>query len=134
MPAEKASKDRFLRQGIATGAVSCLTAVILLLPTAILIEKNVVGPEYQKQLSILCLFITALLCTVIIGKRGDWTTVVSSALTAMLILLLLEASMKNARLSMSSILPAVLAETIGVSIGSLMKREKRDKHNRKLNA
>ena len=131
MPAEKTSKDRNLWQGIAMGAVSCAAAVFLLLPTAVVIEKNVIGPEYQEYLSILCLFITAFVCTVVIGKRGDWITVVSSALTVLLVLLLLEASMNNIRLSVTSVLPAVLAESIGVSLGSLAKKEKRAVHKRK---
>ena len=131
MPAEQISKDQSLWKGILTGAASCLAAVILLLPAAVLMEKNKIGTEYEKLLPLLCLFFAAFLCSAYICRQGRGVTVPVSALTVMLILLLFEASMKTVRLSVSSVLPAVLIESAGVCMGMLLKRRKNDVRKRK---
>ena len=122
---DNTSFDKILFQALKTGCTAVLSAVVLLVPAAMLIERGVIGERSVKAVAIGCLALTAMLNSLFVSKDcGGVISSLAGTLVMVLLIVLMSAAMKQSEWTLRGLVPATAVGFFGSRIGVLVKPTK----------
>ena len=130
-------QDAAIWNGIVTGSMTVLTAIVLMIPVSYMICSGYVSQENNLIIAMICVFFGGLLWARILQKKRGGETVkyllASTASLAMILILLTMTITKNS-MHLMSLLPGIASGSAGILIGASVKINKKYRARRRRKA
>ena len=126
---KEVKQDTALWNGILTGSLTVLTAIIIMVPASYMISLGYLQNDKYMIIVSTCLIIGGFLSAAIIQKRrgGDKPIkyLITSAAALTLILVLLSIASPDGKLTIPGLLPSIISGAAGILIGATVKINKK---------
>ena len=129
MPSDKVKADDWLWSGVKAGCAGYFGTLLLLVPMALCIQKEIIPTGRENLLTQGALLVSAVLCQWIFGsKREGAASFLAGTAVLTLLLVVTSAAMKDAAFSTHQIAVAAAVSAAGNALGALIKSVKNDNY------
>ena len=133
MSGKKSNVASSVWTAVRTGAASAGITLLLLLPVAVLIHRGTISPVNRIVCQGIVLFLAGLAASLACrcGREGGIAAPVLAMFFALLLFLILSASIPGGSVRFDSVLPVTAAAGAGIAVGSFIQNNKKLKKRKR---
>ncbi len=127
-------QDAAIWNGIVTGSMTVLTAIVLMIPASYMICSGYASQKHYLIIAMICVLFGGLLWARILKKKRGGETVkylLAAAASLTMILLLLTITITKNSMHLMSLLPGIASGSAGILIGASVKINKKYRARRR---